>query len=142
MKEYPKDCVAEKETTYFRKGVENLLHMIRWSIPELYNSVRDLSKKMNGYTKDHIKEMYCVTKYVVSTPTRERKLKPDIKWDGKNRNFKFKIKEISDSYFAVCKYTRISVKGYSVIKENTPVTVKSYIQKNVALLVTKAEFMA
>ena len=28
---------APEETTYFRKGTEKLLHMMRWSRPEIYN---------------------------------------------------------------------------------------------------------
>ena len=42
MKAYSKDCVQDKETTYFRKGVGELLHMMIWSKPEIYNKVRDL----------------------------------------------------------------------------------------------------
>ena len=39
-------------------------------------------------------------KYVVSTPTCGWKLKPERKWDVKNRDLKFKIKGMSNSYFA------------------------------------------
>ena len=65
MKAYSKDCVQDKETTYFRKGVGELLHMMIWSKPEIYNKVRDLSRHMNGVTTYQIKAMHSVMNYVV-----------------------------------------------------------------------------
>ena len=90
MKAYPKDCVGEKETTYFRKCAGKLLHMMRWSIPEIYISVRYLPIHINGVAEYHTKEINHVMKYGVSTPTRGRKLKPDRKWDRNNCDLNLK----------------------------------------------------
>ena len=47
-----------EETTYFHKGVGKYLHMMKWSRPEIYNLVRDLSHQMIAVTKDHIDVMH------------------------------------------------------------------------------------
>ena len=64
-----------------------MLHIMRWSRPDIYNSIRDLSSHMNGVTKDHSKAMHHIIKYVLSTPTRRCKLKPEIKVVGKELRF-------------------------------------------------------
>ena len=87
IKAGPKYCAGEKETTYFRKHVGGLLHMMRQSRSDIYNSIRDLSSHMNVVPKDRIKQMHCIMTYVVSTPTLGCKLKPEIKWEGKNCDF-------------------------------------------------------
>ena len=136
------ESLGKEETTYYRKGVGKLLHMMRWSRPEIYNSVRDCSRHMSKVTKRHIKAMHRVMKHVVSTPTRGWKLKPKRSWDGKDKEFEFVINGVSDSDYAACKATRRSVSGYSVFLEGAPITVKSSMQKTVALSVTEAELMA
>jgi len=136
------ESLGKEETTYYRKGIGKLLHMMRWSRPEIYNSVRDCSRHMSSVTKHHIKAMHRVMKHVVATPTRGWKLKPNRSWDGKDKSMEFVINGISDSDYAACKSTRRSVSGYAVFLEGAPVTVKSSMQKTVALSVTEAELMA
>jgi len=79
----PEDAkVDEKEQTYFRSGVGKLLHMMRWSRPEVYNAIRNLSRHMKASTALHVKSMHRVMKYCVSTPNRGWKLKANRTWDG------------------------------------------------------------
>jgi hypothetical protein len=60
-----------------------LLHMMRWSRPEIYNSVRELSIFMTtGTTTLHLKAMKRVMEYCVATENRGIMLKPDQKWNG------------------------------------------------------------
>ena len=47
-----------------------------------------------------------------------------------------------DSDYAASKDTRRSVSGWSVYLEGTPISVKSSMQKTMALSVTEAEIMA
>lgn len=54
----PKDHVSEKEQTTYRSGVGKLLHMMKWTRPEILNAVRELSRFMMGATLAHMKEMY------------------------------------------------------------------------------------
>eukprot|EP00957_Ditylum_brightwellii_P007108 539425-Ditylum_brightwellii.AAC.1 len=72
-------------------------------------------------------------------PVRGWKLKPECKWDGKDKSFQFRITGMSDSDYAKCPVTRRSVSGYSTFLEGAPITVKSAMQRIVALSVTKAE---
>ena len=55
IKSDPKYCAGEKETTYFRKSVGGVLHMMRQSRSDIYNSVRDLSSHMNVVPNYRIK---------------------------------------------------------------------------------------
>ena len=72
----------------------------------------------------------------MGTPERGWYLKPSRVWDGIDRNFDFIIKGISDSDYAKCPVTRRSVSGYSTYLEDAAVSVKSAMQKIVALSVT------
>ena len=135
----PEDAnLNDREQTYFRSGVGKLLHMMRWSRPEVYNAVRDLSRHMKASTTTHVKAMHRVMKYCVSTPHRGWTLKPNRKWNGR-KGFLFRIRGKSDSDYATCPITRKSVSGYAVFLEGAPITVKSLMQRIIALSVTEAE---
>jgi hypothetical protein len=57
-----------KEQTKYRSGVGKLLHMMRWSRPEIYNTVRELSRFMTtGASDAHVKAMKRVMEYCVET---------------------------------------------------------------------------
>jgi Reverse transcriptase (RNA-dependent DNA polymerase) len=84
----PKDAISEKEQSIYRSGVGKLLHMMKWTQPEILNAVRELSRFMTGTAMAHLKEMYRAMKYCVGTPSHGLLLKPNMKWDG-NPNFEF-----------------------------------------------------
>jgi hypothetical protein len=86
--------------------------------------------------------MHRAMEYCVDTPNRGWLLCPTRKWDGKDKSFKFRVKGQSDSDYAKYPVTRRSVSGYSTFLEEAPVTVKSAMQKIVALSVTEAETVA
>jgi len=65
-------------------------------------------------------------------------LKPNRKWNGR-KGFLFRIRGKSDSDYATCPITRKSVSGYAVFLEGAPITVKSLMQRIIALSVTEAE---
>ena len=67
--------VSQNRTTYFRRGVGKLLHMMSLSRPEMYNSVRDLSQHMSVLTDKYVKAMHRVMVYVAGTPLRGWKLR-------------------------------------------------------------------
>ena len=71
-----RESVLPEETTYYHKGIGKILHMMRWSRPEIYNAVRDLSRRTSAVTKDHIVAMHRVMAHCVSTPLRVWKLIP------------------------------------------------------------------
>jgi hypothetical protein len=80
--------------------------------------------------------------YCVSTPERGWLLKPEGEWDGRDRNYKFKVHGFSDSDYAKDPETRRSVSGYATFLNRAPVTAKSKMQDCVTLSVTEAELVA
>ena len=133
--------VSTEETKYYRKGNGKVLHMIRWSKPEIYNVVWDLSRHMSVVTKNHIVAMHRVMAHFVSTPLQGWKLTPRREWDGKDKTFKFVIGGRSDSDYATRKDIRRSVSGWSVYLEGAPISVKSSMQNTAASSVAEAELM-
>ena len=75
----------------------------------------------------------------MGTPERGWYLRPSRVWDGIDKDFEFIIRGVSDSDYAKCPVTRRSVSGYATFLEDAPVSVKSAMQKTVALSVTEAE---
>jgi hypothetical protein len=75
----PKDAISEKEQSIYRSGVGKLLHMMKWTRPEILNAVRELSRFMMSAATAHLKEMYRAMKYCVGTPNRGLLLKPNMK---------------------------------------------------------------
>ena len=126
----------------YSTGVGKLLHMMRWSRPEIYNAVRELSRFMtNGASKAHTKAMHRVMEYCVTTPERGLTLQPDTEWDG-DPEFKLTISGISDSDYAKDPETRKSVSGNSTFLNGSPVIQRSAMQKIVAISVTEAELFS
>ena len=116
--------------------------MTRWSRPEIQNAVRELTRHGNESVPAQEKAMHRAMEHCMCTPNRGWLLKPKRTWDGKDKEFLFRINGISDSDFAKCPVTRRSVSGYSTFLEGAPITVKSVIQKIVALSVKEAETIA
>jgi hypothetical protein len=133
--------VSAKEQKQFQSGVGKLLHLMRWSRPDILNAVRELSRFMKEAAPAHMKAMYRAMQYCVAMPEQGLELKPSRKWDG-NRDFQFVISGASDANFATDPSTRKSVSGYAVFLEDAPVSMKSGQQRSVTLSVTEAELVA
>ena len=84
----------------------------------------------------HLKEMYKVTRYVLST--KEHGLKFELRKDMK----RWALKALSNSDFASDKETRISVFGYIIYFCGIPIAWRSKGMKSVVLSTTEAEYMA
>ena len=84
----------------------------------------------------HLKEMYKLIKFVLSTKDYGLKVKliKSIR--------KWVLKAISDSDFANDKETRISVYGYLIYFCGIPIAWRSKGKKNVVLSTTEAEYIA
>ena len=129
--------VSHKEQTTYRKGVGKLLHLKRWSRPEIGNAVRALSKFGGKAGLVHMNAMKRVMSYCVGTKDRGIWLEPDSKWNG-DPEFEFVIRGKSDSDYAKDE-TRRSVSGWATFLNGAPVTHKSKIQPVTALSVTESE---
>ena len=97
VKAIPEDKVGKVQHTYYRSGVGKLLHMMRWSRPDIQNSVRDCSRQGSAPVQAHIKALHRVMEYCMGTPERGWYLRPSRVWDGIDKDFEFIIRRISDS---------------------------------------------
>jgi hypothetical protein len=134
--------LGQKAIKKFRSGVGKLLHMMRWSRPDILNAVRELSKHMKMPNMAHLKAMYRTMDYVVKTPKRGLTLKPTGKWDGIDKNYEFRIRGKSDADYAKDPDNRKSISGTTTFLEDTPVAMRCGQQNNVTLSTSEAELMA
>ena len=135
------EALGDKEHGEYRTAVGKLLHVCRWSRPEIWNAIRELTRAVQKPGGRHMESAKKVMKYCVDTPKRGWYLKPGRKWNG-NKDFKFKINGRSDSDFAKCPVTRKSVSGWNVKLEDCSVIVKSGMQRSPTLSVTESELVA
>ena len=127
--------ISSKDQTLYRSGVVMLLYLVKHSRPDLSNSVRELTKVLDGATEAHWKAMMRVIKYVFDTKMKALKLKPTM-------DKGYYLEGISDSEFAGDKDTRISIYGYVVYFCGAPISWKSKSGKSVTLSSTEAEYFA
>ena len=126
---------AEDHETY-RSGVGTLLYLTKHSRPDISNPERELSKTMDAPAPAHLKEMYKLIRFVLSTKDYGLKFKliKSIR--------KWVLKALSDSDFASDKETRISIFGYVIYFCGIPIAWRSKGMKSVVLSTTEAEYMA
>jgi hypothetical protein len=127
---------AQMQSKY-RSGTGKLLHMMKWSRPDILNSVRELSRFMTGATAAHMTAMYRVMKFCLATKNRGLTLKPNRKWDG-SPDFLFKIGGISDSTYASDEDAK-SVGGHAALLCGAPFAIKSKTMVASHLSVTESE---
>ena len=127
----------------YRSGVGKLLYLMRWSRPEIYNAVRELSRFMTEASLNHLKAMYRVMDYCVHTSKRGKIIKPNryCKWQDL-KNFEFVISGTSDSDYAKDPIRRHSVSGFATFLEGANVSECSRMQKSTVLSVTEAELVS
>ena len=106
--ENPKDKVSPKEHETYRGGVGTLLYLTKHSKPDICKPVWELSKTMDGPAPVHLKEMYKLIRFVLSTKDYS------LKFELMENVRKWALKALSDSDFASDKETRISIFGYSI----------------------------
>ena len=125
-----------KDQTEYRSGVGKLLHLMRWSHTDIYNSVRKLSKFMTTEAAEaHKKAMLKVMSYCISTPERGIVLKPSLKWNC-DAEFKLVILGRSDSDFSKDPDKKQNVSGTSTFLSATPIMQRRAMQKIVELNAT------
>ena len=79
------------ETMYYWRGTGKLLHMMRWSRPDMYNLVRDLSRHMSVTADAQVVAMYRVMACCVATPHQGWKLKPRRELNRVDKTIEFLI---------------------------------------------------
>jgi hypothetical protein len=121
----------------FRSGVGSLLYLVKHSRPDIANSVRNLSKVMDGATEAHQKILYQTNKYV--SDTRDRSL---ILIPVKTKGHYWEIKAFRDSDWAAVENNRKSVTGFVVYVNGVLISWKSKQQEVTAKTSTEAEYVA
>jgi hypothetical protein len=129
--------IDPKEQTSYRSGVGMLLFLIKHSRPDINNAVRELTKVVDGATKEHFNQMLRLIKYIIVTANRKLLLKATSDADGK-----WKMRAMSDSDFAGDKGNRKSITGYIIYLYGCAVAWKSRAQRGVTLSSTEAEYVA
>jgi hypothetical protein len=132
---------AEMQTIY-RSGVGKLLHLTRWSRPDIRKAVQSLTKFGGRASTKHLKAMHRTMLYCISTPDRGRVIKPNRKCIGNEKEFKFQIGGRSDTDYASDPNNRRSITGASCHFEGVSVSEKCKQQNYVTLSVTEAEYGA
>ena len=134
--ENEEDKVNAKDHETYRSGVGTLLYLTKHSRPDISNPVRELSKTMVAPAQAHLREMYKLIRFVLSTKEYGLKFKliKSIR--------KWVLKALTDSDFANDKGTRISVFGYVIYFCGIPIAWRSKGMKSVILSTTEAEYMA
>ena len=125
-----------KDHETYRSGVGFLLYLTKHSRPDISNPVKEFSKTMDAPAPGHLKEMYKLIRFVLSTKDYGLKIgliKSIRKWV---------LKALSDSDFASDKEMRISVFGYVIYFSGIPIAWRSKGMKSVVLSTTEAEYMA
>ena len=97
MLENPEDKVSPEEHETYRSGVGTLLYLTKHSRPDIFNPVRELSKTMDAPAPEHLKEMYKLIRFVLST--RDYGLKLELMKDIK----KCALKALSSMILPVTK---------------------------------------
>ncbi|KAL7573927.1 hypothetical protein ACA910_001939 [Epithemia clementina (nom. ined.)] len=137
----PEEQLNHDEQKIFRSGVGKLLHLMKWSRPDILNSVRELSRFMKVARLQHLRTMLRCMKYCSDTAKRGRVLRPDCTWDG-TPNFEFTISGRGDSDFAKDSEKRRSVTGSSVFLNGAVISASSRMQDSTTLSVSESELIA
>jgi hypothetical protein len=136
------EVMSDQEQFKYRSGVGKLLHLMKWSRPEILNAVQELSRFMTGAAKAHVKAMYRVMNYCLDTPKCGLVLQPKRHCADGGKDFEFEISGLADSDYAKDPEPRRSVSGYASFLEGAPITRKSKMQGCVTLSVTEAEYVS
>jgi hypothetical protein len=136
----PKDNdtkIAETDQKVYRSVVGSLLQLVKYSRPDIANSVREISKCMDGATPNAFKEMSRLLKYVIDTKNYGLRMDPIL-----DQSAEWNIKVFTDSDWGGDKDNRHSVSGYVIFLMGVAVMWKSKLQRTTALSSTEAEYYA
>jgi hypothetical protein len=131
-------AVHGHKRSYYRSGVGKLMHLRRWSRPDMANAVRDLSRFNTNSSEEHLAAMHRAMCYAITTPTRGLTLAPNGEWDG-DPTFEFEITGVADASYKPYHDTTSSVGGHAVFLQGATISEKSKVQQSTTLSVTEAE---
>ena len=136
----PEECISTIDQKKYRSGVGTLNYLVKHTRPDLSNAVRELSKVLDGATKQHMMDLYRAIKYTLNTKNYGLPIEPT--YIPSNPDKEWKIQVWCDSDWAGDKDTRRSVTGYEIYVNGVLVTKKSRLQRTVSLSSCEAEYIA
>ena len=125
----------EKQSRY-RSGVGMLLHLIKYSRPDIANVVRELLKCIDGANLAAYKEMLRTIKFVLNTKDYCLKMNHIYEYE------EWDLVYYSDSDWAGDPETRISITGFVIYLLRAPICWRSRGLKGVTLSSSEAEYVA
>ena len=127
----------------YRSGTGKLLHLMKWSRPEIGNAVRELSRFLGVAGVTHMKAMFRVMSYCLNSQERGKVFKPRRTCTPEElSNFEFILEGYSDSDYAKDPVRRRSVSGFCSFLEGCVLNTKSRMQDSTSLSVTQSELNA
>jgi Reverse transcriptase (RNA-dependent DNA polymerase) len=103
----------------FQSGMGKLLHLSKWSRPDIKNAVWELSRGMTQATEESYEAMQRVMAYCVATPSRGLLLAPEGQWSG-CEDEELIFKGMSNTTYASDYDTRRSVMGRATFLNGMP----------------------
>ena len=88
MKARDDEAIDGTVQSMYQSGVGKLIHMLKWSRPDVLNAVQDLTWHTSKATLCHVKAMNQVMTYVTATTDCGLTLEPNANWDG-SKEFEF-----------------------------------------------------
>ena len=123
--------MTDKEQFKYRSAVGMMLFLVKYSRPDIANSVRELSKANNNANYAHYEQMLRAIKYVINTKNRMLKFIPE------NKGEKWEFKCMCDSDYAGDKDNRLSLTGYCIYVNGCLVSWKCRAQRSQILSSTE-----
>ena len=136
----PKDgekLISKEEQTRYRSGIGMLLYLVKYSIPDLSNAVRELSKVNSGATSNYVRSLLCVVKFALDT--RNKGLVYRIKGEYNENNWT--LKAFSNSDWAGDADDRRNITCFCIFVNDCLILWKSRGRKIVTLSLSEAEYV-
>jgi len=118
--------ITPEEQGIYRSGVGMLLFLIKHSRPDIANTVRELTKVLDGASPAAFKELKRVIKYVLDTENLALTIHPKVE-NGKG---KWSMVIYSDSDYATDPETRLSVSGFVLYLCGVPIVWRTKQQRS------------
>ena len=129
--------ISNEKQSFYRSGIGMLLFLVKFSRPDISNSVRELSKANDGATEKHFRGLLRTVKYVLDTKQKALMYRTSDKLETV-----WKLKAFCDSDFAGDKETRRSVSGYCIYLFDCLIAWRSKGQKHATSSSTETEYVA
>ena len=115
------------EQTKYHSGVGKLLYLVKWSCPEIANSVHELTRFMTQSYPVCMTGLEHVMQHVLKYLEHGMVMQPDSHWDG-SKDFKFEIDRVSDSGDVTEPESQKWCRGLQVFLNKAPIAHKSMKQ--------------